>query len=155
MSEPLFRAVQRDMQISYIRTLAAHYLAVQENPDVRLRDTAKVLGMPESTVKGHWDRLDEYFGTALMEFDGRGRTGKLTSHGELAGALAAHFWTYDFILRNGGKLAEMGEFWVEGFKDDTRRMVAAARQLLDVMQDPGGSALRQEERDSLDDEGEV
>ncbi|GLQ56558.1 hypothetical protein GCM10010862_38170 [Devosia nitrariae] len=40
------------------------------------------------------------FGQKLMGFDKRGRTGKLTSFGQSAGAMAAHFWTYDYILRN-------------------------------------------------------
>jgi len=136
MTVPMFRDIQKDMQVSYMRTLASHYLALLDDPDMPLKGNCSRLGLKESTLSDHWTALEKYFGQDLFEKNKRGRTGRLTPFGQMAGTLAAHFWCYDYLMRNGGQLADLGDFWVDAFKADTVRMVGFAREVVSMIKDP-------------------
>lgn len=121
-------------RLADLHILGIHYLAsLKSNEPRTMKAAAKAMNMPESTANDHWARLEAHFGGPLFVMDGSGRTGRLNPLGQMAGALAAHYLTFDYLIRNGGEVAALGEDWAREFKSETARMIQFATQMFFLM----------------------
>lgn len=132
MLDQIFHANPRPLQFDYIQTLACHYLMQLKNPDQSLSVTGAVLGLSRSTITDHWNALEAHYGLALVE-RGAKRSGRLTPFGKMVGALAAHFVSYDYVLRNGDQVEALGDHWALGLIEETNRMGTAAETIISLM----------------------
>lgn len=133
MVDPTFRSAPGNLTVVQLQALALHYVSWRQDPATSLRDTSERLGRSAQTMTTTWDALETHYGAHIFERRGPSRSGRLTGLGEFAGLHALHFVSSDYLVRNAGRIAELGDSWASEYLLDYQRQVDVRLHLISIV----------------------